>query len=167
MIEAVTKGLSGYRAAARKLHEGVDRLRDVRLRLIEERTALVRTPGDRDEAIQALDAGLDALAAEAVATMSATGLTATGGGKLPAFDPCPGHPGCLAPAGGHRRRDHARGVSRLGLPPWPTARHAGAALTSRLIDARIDGAKTPPWREAADLAPLDATSSPPRCGGSR
>lgn len=73
-------------ALAASLSGEIRRIRSVRLRLREERQAVVALAGDRDEAVAALNAALDRLAQDALREIHAAGLTETGEAKAPSFD---------------------------------------------------------------------------------
>ena len=70
----------------------VNQLRSLRQRLLEERADIVAAAADRDEAIEALDEGLDALAKEALSDVNLAGLIETREGGAPVFS-VPSNPG--------------------------------------------------------------------------
>lgn len=85
VVKRITAAIGGAGKAAADVRSAVENLRSDRLRLLDERDAIDAMATPRDEAIAALDAGLDSLADRAVEAVSISSLTRPA--RAPTFVP--------------------------------------------------------------------------------
>lgn len=84
-IRKIADALTGAGKAAGDVRKAVEKLRSDRLSLLDEREAIEGMATPRDEALAALDAGLDNLADKAVEALSIASLTRPA--RAPSFAP--------------------------------------------------------------------------------
>lgn len=85
VVKRITAAIGGAGKAAADVRSAVENLRSDRLRLLDERDAIEAMATPREEAVAALDAGLDQLANRAIDGMSISSLTRPA--RSPSFDP--------------------------------------------------------------------------------
>lgn len=85
VVKRITAAIGGAGKAAADVRSAVENLRSDRLRLLDERDAIEAMATPREEAVAALDAGLDQLADRAVDVISISSLTRPA--RAPSFAP--------------------------------------------------------------------------------